>query len=276
MQPNQTLRDALIDHLQQAYALEDQLTAVLEQHALAASPYPNIQQQLQLHLAETRQHRARMEMCLANYDQRPNGMVAALGLSGRASTMRDGQAAPTLIQNAQDDYLAENLEIALYTSLIAIAVASGDHATARECKLNLQEDIIAAKWLVEHLSEIALLSLNATANNPVTAQQIAQAQAESQAALHEMWDYAKQPVTSQNADTLAQQQPSASAPRLNPGYNQSAIPPSAIPASPTDAGAQPATTSVRSMGGPNSHPTVGPEVTFEPTEDGANSDNPPA
>jgi ferritin-like metal-binding protein YciE len=161
MQPNNSdLRDALIEYLQDMYAVENHLVDVLTEHSADAADFPVVQAKIQEHLEQTKQHRQRMEDCLSSYGKKPSGGKNALtGLMGKLQGALSGSRKDVLARNARDDFVAENFEIAAYSMLIATAQALGDQKTAQACQLNLRDEVNMAEWLGAHAAEAALTAL---------------------------------------------------------------------------------------------------------------------
>ena len=235
MQLNDMWYEKLVEHLQQAYAVEDQLVHILATHAQAATMVPRVQQAIERHLAETKQHRLRIETCLHAHGKQPNGSKSTLvPLLDRTKDPFTELPSEVLWQNSQDAYLAENLEIALYTSLIAIARVCDDHATTQACTLNLQDEIRMAKWFQTHLGEIALLALNLQHELHLPQHVIDRIQLQERTELHQLWERAAQDDAQDFTPLLLTGRIDEMQIVLNPGYNQSAIPPDAISRSPAD------------------------------------------
>jgi ferritin-like metal-binding protein YciE len=154
------LQDKLIKYIEDAYAMENQLVEALEKQVNLTSEFPTIQARIRQHLAETEQHRQRMESRLAAYNKKPSAIKGALSaFMGTTQGFMSGTRADPLAMTARDDYMIEHLEIGSYTLLITIARAFGDEETVRACELNLRDEVEMQAWLAQHLPEAALLSL---------------------------------------------------------------------------------------------------------------------
>lgn len=195
MQPNNSdLRDALIEYLQDMYAVENHLVDVLTEHSADAADFPVVQAKIQQHLEETKQHRQRLEDCLNSYSKKPSGGKNALtGLMGKLQGALSGARKDVLARNSRDDYVAENFEIASYAMLIATAQALGDQQTVQACQLNLRDEVNMAKWLEAHAAEAALTALvqDGIAIPTATITQIQQTENQQMA---QMWQQATQMV----------------------------------------------------------------------------------
>jgi ferritin-like metal-binding protein YciE len=160
MQPDSKLQEKLITYLQDMHAVENHLVDVLGKQVQETKNVPVFQAKIQEHLEQTKQHRARLEECLKRYGKSPSGVKSALtGLMGSLQGAMSGTRSDSLAKSARDDFVAENFEIASYEELIATALACGDQQTAQTCQLNLHDEVVTAKWLENHMTDAALLTL---------------------------------------------------------------------------------------------------------------------
>jgi ferritin-like metal-binding protein YciE len=174
---NDDLRDKLVTYIQDAYAMENQIVEVLEKHEKQAQNFPDIQGMIHQHLEETKQHRQRMEECLANYNEKPSTMKGAgSNLVGNLLGMLSAGRTDTLAKNTRDEYVTEHLEIAAYGLLIATAEAYGDQGTIQACTLNLRDEVRTASLLEQQFPRIAMLALQ---QDNITVPQMALQQAET-------------------------------------------------------------------------------------------------
>jgi ferritin-like metal-binding protein YciE len=193
MQPNNSgLRDALIEYLQDMYAVENHLVDVLTEHSADAADFPVVQAKIQQHLEETKQHRQRLEDCLNRYGKKPSGGKNALtGLMGKLQGALSGSRKDVLARNSRDDFVAENFEIVSYGMLIATAQALGDQQTVQACQLNLRDEVNMAKWLEAHTAEAALTAL-VQDGITIPATSITQIQQTETQQMTQMWQQATQ------------------------------------------------------------------------------------
>jgi len=148
-------QDQMISWLNDAYAMEQSVEQVLQNHVKDAKNHPQLQAKLQEHLQQTKHHADLVKGCI----QRLNGSTSSLK-SGLAQVMGTIQGVATgmfqdeLVKNGIQDYATENFEIATYTALIAAARDLGDTDTARVCEEIRQDEEGMARWLLEHLPTI--------------------------------------------------------------------------------------------------------------------------
>ena len=159
MADTQTLHDAFLDELKDAYDAEKQLTKALPKMAKAANS-PELKQAIENHLEETRQQVTRLEQVFAAIEEKARGKHC----EGIAGIIEEGQSAmqeeydeatadALLIASAQR---AEHYEMAAYGTLVAWARAMG-HDDAADL---LQETLDEEKAADEKLNELAEGGIN--------------------------------------------------------------------------------------------------------------------
>lgn len=140
------LKAKLVDYVQDAHAMELNVTWMLESMIKAADD-EKTKEMLRSHLEETKEHKRRMEMCLEALDShrslRKTGEAVAVALpKGMIDRFRTDQ--PGKI--ARDGYVTEALEIAAYSLLEQLAMRCGDEATAEAARRNrADEEAMAQK-----------------------------------------------------------------------------------------------------------------------------------
>lgn len=153
------LRAKLLRDLQAAYAMETQVEQTLGGYADDMREAPFVHERLVEHLVETQRHRERLEQRLDAYGSHPSAIKDALGgLAGHIAAATSGLRPDAVARDAQDVYVAEHAEIAVYAALITTARAYGDGETVRVCEANLRDEVRMARWLEEHLPDALLLA----------------------------------------------------------------------------------------------------------------------
>lgn len=148
-------KDFLIKWLNDAYAMENSLVKVLENHAKDAEGHPEVQSRIQEHMEETRRHAERVEGCIQRLGGDTSTLKAGTAkVSGILQGMSTGAAQDELVKNAISDHAAERFEVASYGALIAAAEELGDRETASACRENLREDEEMARWLERQLPTV--------------------------------------------------------------------------------------------------------------------------
>ncbi len=160
MATTEDTRKKLIGYVEDIYALESHLVQVLQDHLKDAQNVPMFQQKIEQHLRETELHRDRMEQRLnALGGSKPGLKTTMTNILGQMLGGLAGTRADTLVKNARDDYASEHLEIASYVELITLAQSVGDVDTVRAAQLNLRDEVAFQQWLIQHLPEAMVQSL---------------------------------------------------------------------------------------------------------------------
>ncbi len=156
----QSKKDTLIAGLRNAYALESQALATLDNVQNRLYHYPEFKEGVQQHLEETRQQQKLVEECLQRFDQGPSALKETTGLiAGNMQAMLNSVATDAVLKNLFALYSFEHLEIATYRSLITMAEACGEGEVADTCRKILgQEETAASKLerLIEPVSNAYL------------------------------------------------------------------------------------------------------------------------
>jgi ferritin-like metal-binding protein YciE len=147
-------RDTLIAWLNDAYAMEESLVPVLENHAKDAKAFPAVQARIQEHADETRQQAERVKLCLEELGEKPSAAKSALGkVFGTLHAPGTGMYDDELVKNALMDFATEAFEMACYEALAVAAQDGGHERIAELCRQNFAEEEAMAEWLREQLPE---------------------------------------------------------------------------------------------------------------------------
>jgi ferritin-like metal-binding protein YciE len=159
MAETQTLHDAFLDELKDAYDAEKQLVKALPKLA-KASTSPELRQAFEDHLEETNGHVEKLEQVFESLDEKAKGKhcdgMAGIIDEGKNAMGEDYESATldaVLIASAQR---AEHYEMAAYGTMVAWARAMG-HNDAAEL---LQEILDEEKAADEKLNAIAESGVN--------------------------------------------------------------------------------------------------------------------
>lgn len=158
-------KEQLISWLNDAYAMEQGLIPVLENHAKDAErEIPHVADRLQQHISETRRHAERLEQCLRELGSKPSAMKSTMAsLFGSVQGVSTGLFKDEPIKNVLSDYSAEQFEVAAYKALVAAASDMGEQGVVRACEENRREDELMARWLDEHIPTVVIHTLHKTA-----------------------------------------------------------------------------------------------------------------
>jgi len=149
--------EAFLIWLRDAYAFEQKLVPELKAHAGQAADFPDVQRQIQQHIAETERHAEIVR-----------GIIEELG--GDISTIKTmvGQAAGTMmgmstaladdtwVKNALAEFTMEHTEIASYVSLIAAAEHLHLPTAVEQLRGILRDEERMADWIRNQIPRITI------------------------------------------------------------------------------------------------------------------------
>jgi ferritin-like metal-binding protein YciE len=155
-------KDQLISWLNDAYAMEQGLIPILENHAKDADQeMPEAATRIRQHIDETRRHAERVEQCLRELGTSPSTVKSTLSwLMGTVQSVSTGIFQDEPVKNALSDYSAEQFEVACYKALATAAADAGQASVARLCEENMREDEQMARWLDQQLPKVVKHSLS--------------------------------------------------------------------------------------------------------------------
>lgn len=150
-----TPKENLLDWLRDAHAMEQQAEKMLKAQSERLEHYPILKTRIDEHLQETLDQQQLLDQCLKRYDESSStfkdltGKLMAFGQAIGGMTMSD-----EVDKGAMSGYVFENIEVAMYTVLIAAAKVAGDIETQAVCEKILPQEEAMAQWLKDHLPEI--------------------------------------------------------------------------------------------------------------------------
>ena len=149
-------RDVLLSWLNDAYAMENALVPILQNHAKDAKDYPTVQMRMQEHVQETLRHADLVKGCIERLGESPSTTKSLLGsLLGMGQAPVTGVFGDELVKNVIIDFATEHFEIACYEALIAAAQECGEPECLRVCQQILKEERDMAEWLHQQLPTAA-------------------------------------------------------------------------------------------------------------------------
>lgn len=108
------------------------------------------------HLQETHGQQQRLEQILRRLGTSHSTLKdMGMGLMGNLAALAHAPAQDEVVKNSFANYAFEHYEIAAYKALLTFAAAAGDQQGAQLLQQNLDEEVAMAKWLGEHLDEVA-------------------------------------------------------------------------------------------------------------------------
>lgn len=148
-------RELLVAWLNDAYAMEQSLIPILENHAKDASDHPEVEARDREHAEQTRQQAESIKGCLERLGESPSTVKSMMGsLFGNLQAPATGMFGDELVKNFVMDYAAENFEIACYDALITASEELGETEIAEVCRRIRQEEQAMADWIRSHLPSI--------------------------------------------------------------------------------------------------------------------------
>ena len=157
-------KDLYLSWLKDAHSTEKSLIPTLQNHADDAKDYPELRQALLQHMEQTRQHADLIEGCIKRLGDSPSALKTGItSFTGTVKNALNSAAGDEVVKNTLDDYVAENLEIASYTSVIAAAEAQNDMETAQVCRQILAQEEQAAALVKAQVPIVTLGAMRSKA-----------------------------------------------------------------------------------------------------------------
>lgn len=161
---DEQIREKLVPHIQNAASLEKQVLEALEGHLKELDDHRDLfsdfQQQVRMHIDQTKQHRSRMEDRLKAYGADPSAIKdVGTSLLGNIMGTLAGARPDTVSRIVRDEYVSEHMEVAGYMLLITTARAFGEEETARAGEQNLRDEVQMQDWLLRNMPSICLRDL---------------------------------------------------------------------------------------------------------------------
>ncbi len=124
--PTNAVNDIFIAGLHNTHALEMEALQIMNRQVERLQSYPELEQALRQHIAETEQQRQRIEEAMNQVGVSPSTIKEAIfGLMGNVAAVAHSPAADEILKNMFANHAFENYEIAAYKSLIVMADAAG-------------------------------------------------------------------------------------------------------------------------------------------------------
>lgn len=134
-------RDTLIVGLRNAYALEGQAISTMENVHGRLEHYPQLKAVVGQHIEETRRQQEQLEHLLHRFGEEPSRLKdMATKLVGNLQSLLHASASDEVLKNLFTLYAFEHFEVASYTSLIAMAEATGEMEVAQTCREILRQE----------------------------------------------------------------------------------------------------------------------------------------
>ena len=143
-------------HLNDAYALENQIVETLERHLKDAKDVPDVAQAIQGHIDVTKKQAETVKGCIEQLRGDVSGMKSNMAsMMGAAQGMMPDVHGEALLTNAKAEYTTEHFEMACYTALIAMSNALGHADVSEKLQQIMNEEVEMANWLIKNIPVIA-------------------------------------------------------------------------------------------------------------------------
>lgn len=147
-------KQLVVSWLNDAYAMENALIPILENHAKDAKEHPKVQSRIQQHLEATRRHAEKVQKCIEDFGESPSTTKSTVGkIFGTVQSVSTAGASDQLVKNGIADFAAEHFEIASYKALIAAAEQFGHSNVSQVCQEILRDEEDMARWLEQELPQ---------------------------------------------------------------------------------------------------------------------------
>ena len=147
-------RDIYITGLTNAHALENQAVQLLQRQVERLENYPQMRDQLALHIDESRRQAVRIEEIMQALGTSPSTLKdVGLSIMGNLAALAHAPMQDEVIKNTFANFAFEHYEIASYRSLLVMAEVAGDTQAPRLLQESLNEEIRMAKWIEDHLDD---------------------------------------------------------------------------------------------------------------------------
>ena len=145
-------RDTYITGLVNAHALENQAISILSRQVERLESYPEMSDQLRLHIDESKTQAARLEEILQAHGTSHSTLKDLVtSFTGNMAALAHAPMQDEVMKNTFANFAFEHFEIAAYRSLLAMADLAGDSSSPKLLQQSLSEEIRMAKWIEDNL-----------------------------------------------------------------------------------------------------------------------------
>ncbi len=145
-------RDTYITGLVNAHALENQAVSILSRQVERIESYPEMAEQIRLHIDESKTQAARLEEILNSLGTSHSSLKDLVtSFTGNMAALAHAPMQDEIIKNTFANFAFEHFEIAAYRSLLTMAELAGDNSSPKLLQQSLNEEIRMAKWIEDNL-----------------------------------------------------------------------------------------------------------------------------
>lgn len=149
--------DTYVTGLKNAHALEKQATQLLERQLERIESYPEVEQVLRRHLGETQAQIQRLDELLQGFGTQSSALKDMVtSFTGNVAALAHSVMTDEILKNHFANAAFENFEIASYTSLIAMAEATGNGHHLTALQTTLKEELNTAQTLHDMTPQLTL------------------------------------------------------------------------------------------------------------------------
>jgi ferritin-like metal-binding protein YciE len=157
----QSLEEQLIKHIDEAYAMEQNVLRMLD-GMISTTDDAQLRRELEHHKKETERHAERLKERLDARGATPSAIKEAAGMLGALMKGAVDLSRPEKPgRNARDGFATEHMEIASYELLERVAKLAGDSKTAAVARENRKEEREMARKIAASWDKVAELSVEA-------------------------------------------------------------------------------------------------------------------
>jgi ferritin-like metal-binding protein YciE len=154
MSPDAT-RAAFVLELRNAHAMERQSLELMKWQAVRLADYPEIEQQIRTHMAETEEQLRRLEHCLQSLNERPSILKdTALSLLGNLTATSNAMGEDEILKTMFGNYAFEHYELAAYKAVVRIAQALGLDEAGSLLAASRGEEQRMAAWIDSRIENV--------------------------------------------------------------------------------------------------------------------------
>lgn len=147
-----TRRELFVSGLTNLHAVEKQALSIMTPQVARIEHYPEVADQLRLHIDETHHQIARIEEIMDELDVGRSFLKdTALSMSGGMAAMLHSVAGDEILKNSFANYAFEHFEIAGYKSLLVLAEDGSFTGAIPLLRESLGEEERMAAWIDESL-----------------------------------------------------------------------------------------------------------------------------
>ena len=163
--------EMLIARLRDAHRMETEGLGLLAEHLEELSGLPDWRGRLEQHVAETEQHRARVERCLIRLDSEPSTSAGGAAITADMHGMLRPFTDDDVMRQALRGYTFEVFEAGAYRLLAALAARLDEPEIAHECEEMIKQEEEMGRWIWAQLPQLTVQfltkeSLRSVINHP--------------------------------------------------------------------------------------------------------------